>query len=363
MLANLLLYDKGRPMNRFKRLFSILFMIGLMPAIYLYAADQEVPDRISKVATRACQFLKFEVSSKTAALGGANVAGVNDLSALHLNPAGLGKVDQNSFYGTYTNLYAGIQHGYVAFGMPIGRSDYLGISFTYLNSGDMPVTTVQSPDGTGEYFSVSNIAAGLTYARSLTDRLDVGLTVKYIHESIWHEKGGAVAFDIGSQFDTGIKGIKLGMAITNFGTSIKLDGEDLDIIIDTDEDYEGNANTDARLTTESWDLPLIFRMGVECDLMGPESELITNQNNRLTLSFDGNDPMDNFLRFNLGLEYEYGRILALRGGYHFNYDTAGFSCGVGLKLNIQGVPLQFDYALVEYGILGYVNQMSIQIKI
>jgi len=282
---------------------------------------------------------------------------------MYWNPAGLAKISRQSVYGTYTSLYAGIQHGYVAYGMQIGRSDYFGVHITYLNSGEMEVTTLEFPEGTGEFFSVSDLAIGVSYARKLTDRLSVGGTAKLINETIWREKASTFGFDIGSQFDTGILGIKLGMAITNFSTTFKFDGPDLNIDVDTDPNYEGNPETEARLNTEEWSLPLVFRMGILVDLLGPNSEIAKNPNHRISFSFDANDPLDHYLRFNTGLEYAYNELLAFRMGYHLNYDETTFSAGIGLNLDINSMPLNIDYAIVNYGTLGFINQVSIQLGI
>ncbi|MDZ7796345.1 MAG: hypothetical protein U5N56_04560 [Candidatus Marinimicrobia bacterium] len=65
---------------------SFIIWLTVLLSTTLFAQDVDIPEDISKVATRACQFLKLEVGAEAAALGGARVAGVNDLSALHWNP-------------------------------------------------------------------------------------------------------------------------------------------------------------------------------------------------------------------------------------------------------------------------------------
>ncbi len=349
-------------MNIIKRSIILLAVLSLS---FLFAQTDpiDIPTDVSKVGTHAAQFLKLEVGAKAASLGGAYVAGVSDLTALHWNPAGLSKVGQQSVYGTYMNLYAGIQHGFVAYGTQLGRSDYFGVSATYLNSGQMEVTNINFPEGSGQFFSVSDIAIGLSYARNLTDRLSVGATVKFVNETIWRESASAFAFDIGSQFDTGILGIKLGMAVTNFSTKFQFHGPDLLVPVDTDDQYAGNPETDAYLATEEWALPLVFRLGIMVDMVGPNSEILKNRDHRVTFSFDGNDPLDHYLRFNTGMEYCFQEMFALRMGYHLNYDKASFSAGVGLKMNVNSMPLNIDYAVVNYGTLGLVNQVSIQVGI
>ena len=62
---------------------------------------------------------------------------------------------------------------------------------TALNSGDIDVRTVDQPLGTGERYTVSNVALGLGYGRQITSRFAAGLQVNYVTERIWHTLGRA----------------------------------------------------------------------------------------------------------------------------------------------------------------------------
>jgi hypothetical protein len=73
----------------------------------------------------------------------------------------------------------------------------IGLSFTYLDYGDMEVTTLREPDGTGEIFSPKDMAIGLTYSYNLTDRFSLGGTAKYVHQNIWNTNASAFAADLG----------------------------------------------------------------------------------------------------------------------------------------------------------------------
>jgi hypothetical protein len=314
---------------------------------------------ISKVSTTAGQFLKLEVGARGASLGGAYVAGVDDISAIHWNPAGIANFQRPGAYASYLNLYAGIQHGFLGTVYPMSPTDFFGIGLTYLNSGEMEVNTIDFPEGTTEFFSVSNVAISTSYARKMTDRLNIGVTVKYVREQIWREVASTFGFDIGSQFNTGILGTTLGMAITNFSSEMKFDGPDLDVEVDVNPKNQGNVDKEARLYTESWPLPLVFRMGIKTDLVGGSNEMIKSNQNRLTLFIDGNDPLDHELRFNYGLEYEWREMASLRFGYHQNYDTANITGGVGVKFNASGTGLHLDYSVADFGILDLVQQLSL----
>ena len=56
---------------------------------------------------------------------------------------------------------------------------------TSLRSGDMAVRTVEQPLGTGEQFSVNDIALGVGYGLQITDRVSAGLQINLAQETIW----------------------------------------------------------------------------------------------------------------------------------------------------------------------------------
>ncbi|RKY56176.1 MAG: hypothetical protein DRP93_01890, partial [Candidatus Neomarinimicrobiota bacterium] len=68
-------------MNIIKR--SLIIVLALSLAGIGVAQEVVIPEDISKVGTRVAQFLKLEVGAEAAALGGAYVAGVNDLTAMY----------------------------------------------------------------------------------------------------------------------------------------------------------------------------------------------------------------------------------------------------------------------------------------
>ncbi|MFZ0389801.1 MAG: PorV/PorQ family protein [Calditrichia bacterium] len=315
-------------------------------------------DELSKVGTNMAQFLKLGIGSRATALGDAYAAMANDVSAMAWNPAGIQQIRRGSFGLSRTQLFADITLNFAGFSYPVDNSTAVGVSVINLSSGDIEVTTLDAQQGTGEYYSTSDLAVGVSLARQLTDRFILGATVKYIEERIYREKGSTFAFDIGSQFDTGIYGMRLGMSLQNFGGKIKLDGPDLD------QPYS-NPQTGTvqpaglRLKTERWSIPLVYRMGVMMDLLGPGSRIMTNPLNRFTVVAEANDPSDHYLRYNMGAEYEWNGMFALRGGYRLNYDEADFTLGAGFKVNLGGTLLQIDYSFNNYGVLEYVHQYSL----
>ncbi len=345
-------------MASMKRLSTCLLVL-LLAASFCEAQE------FSKVGTGSAQFLKIDVGARSVALGGAYVAMADDIFSMYWNPAGVARLTRKSAGASYKNYIAGLNHNYVGLVLPLGETSGLGFHVIFMSTDPIEITTIEQPRGTGTFYGYSNLAIGASYARWMTDRLTLGATVKFLRESIYRESANGLAFDIGSLFDTGILGIRLGMSLSNFGGSMRLDGPDIDAIVDTDTRNEGNRTTPSRLRTLDWSLPLIFRMGVRLDLLGGLNPHFKNERNRLTAAVAINDPLDNNLRTNYGLEYEWNRLITLRAGYYGNYDTntLGLTLGSGLNFNLGGKLFIIDYAYQDFGILESVHQYSLKLEL
>jgi hypothetical protein len=261
-------------------------------------------------------------------MGGSYVAVVNDVSSIYWNPAGLTGVKPHGAVGfVHANWLAGLDFNFAAVVIQMGQVGVLGISVTSLSMPDMEVRTEFEPEGTGEFFSAMDLALGLSYARSITDRLSVGFTSKYVRQQIWHMTASTVAFDLGILFRTDFDWLIMGMSISNFGPKVQYVGKDIFINFDFNPDEFGdNENVFANLQTDKWDLPLLFRYGVAVNLLNQEI-------NQLILSIEGRHPNDNTENISMGLEYGFLRRFFLRGGYQaiFEADSEkGFTLGTGL---------------------------------
>ena len=82
----------------------------------------------------------------------------------------------------------------------ISSTDIIGFHAFYLDSGSMIRRTLE--DHNAGTFRVYNVALRGTYAKIFTDRLKVGVSLKYIREDIWTTYMQTFAIDIGSNFLT-----------------------------------------------------------------------------------------------------------------------------------------------------------------
>ncbi|MFQ6676163.1 MAG: PorV/PorQ family protein [Fidelibacterota bacterium] len=320
----------------------------------------------TKVGTSAAQFLKFPVDARTAALAGTHSGIYGDVASLYWNPAGIAAVDRLSVAFSYLNLYVGIQHSFMGIVAKVGRNSAVGVSAIVLDSGEIEQTTVARPEGTGALFRVRNYAFGLSYARYMTEWVMLGATVKYVQEDLWNETATGVAVDIGSVLETGILGVKLGMNISNFGTDLRLEGEDLRFHLDVKDPSDPDVvkytiPRGGELKTEPWPMPWRFQAGLAIDLVGGSSRLVESDIHRVTFLGQYDELNDAGARGNFGVEYQWNNTLSGRIGNYSNADSPRFSAGLGLSFRLAGRRFDLDYALVDYGRLDAVHHTTLGI--
>ena len=105
---------------------------------------------------------------------------------------------------------------------------------------------------------------------------------------------------------------------------------------------------------------MTFRLGVQNQIMGSrEDALIKSSTHRLDFAADGIKPIDYTVYGCVGFEYGWNEMAFLRFGTHIGHDTQGASLGLGFNYN----GIKFDYALVQYGILGSTGQFGIRLDL
>ena len=350
-------------MNKYKFLSAGMILICIL---VMNGFAQQKPTR---VGTTIASFLEYGYGSAGIALGDAYVSMVDDISAIYWNPAGLAFMKQNEAQFIHQPWLVDISSTFAAVGLVLPDVGTVALGFIHAGYGDMDVTTLDRQDGTGEQFSADDYAVSLAYSRALTDWFSFGAAAKYITSKIWHMDASAFALDMGvivktpffAQDDDRSRGMRIGMSISNYGTRMQYDGQDLINPIDILPNDNGNyKDTPGKFSLSEWELPLIFRIGVSYDYRLLE-------NHTLTVSADALHPNNSAEFVNLGMQYAleqpgFGQFF-LRGGYTklFLPDSEfGLTLGVGLvKYFVGNTGIKFDYAYREVGILGKVNSYTI----
>lgn len=313
-----------------KKLIAAFGLLGL-----LLPGVADAAQIFEKVGTFDGQFLKIGVGARAAAMGSAFVAVADDASALYWNAAGIARIDADKSQLQFNHAIwpADMKFSQAAYVFHMKRiPGALGVNVRSLYMDPMIETTAYQPDpqiGTGRTFDAGFMAAGITYARSFTDKFCAGITANLIHEGLAELSQQTYSFDLGTLYDVGTMGMRIGMAISNMGTDVQF--------------IERKAR-----------IPSVFRVGTSAVLM-------QGANQKLLGSFEFSHPPDNSERINVGAEYAFHDYLYLRGGYNVNYDAEAAAGGIGLRFPVSFAgTADFDYAYTDMRVLGSAHRFSLK---
>ncbi len=326
--------------------------------VFIVDANSQTGSSLNKTGTTAAQFLKIGVGSRAIGMGGAYTASADDINAMYWNPSGLSRINSQEASFNHVDWILDVKMDYAGFALNVSDLGTLGAFISILSMDDMPVRTLEQPEGTGELFSAGSIVIGLSFARNLTDEFSIGFNAKYIGEHIWNESAKSFAIDVGTQYVIPfLNEFRLGASISNFGPKMKMEGRDI-IQTTTVGAGDGNLiNTDLQM--EEFELPLLFRIGIAVDA-------IKTSENRLTLAADAIHPNDNSEYINAGLEYTWNETFFIRGGYKSLFEQdgeQGFTLGAGINYRIlNAFKVRLDYAYQDFGLLKSVQYISLGVR-
>lgn len=312
----------------------------------------------TKVGTSAAQFLGIGIGPKSVAMGGAFTAIGDDASALYWNPGAISRLSESQTMFSNTNWLVNTNIHFLAGVLKINQTNAIGIFLTQLDYGEEEITDLYNQSGTGLYWKASDLVAGLSYGRNLTNRFSIGGSLKYITQKIYNESASSVALDVGLLYQTLNEKFRIGMSISNFGADMQLDGKDLLETIDIDPDNSGHNETIvAKLKTDEWPLPLFFRVGISSDLI--KSDIV-----RLTMASDFVMPSDDVESVNIGLETGFMERVFFRLGYKGlgNPDNEeGLTAGIGAKAYVGGFGILAEYTVQDFGKFGYIPHWGLSL--
>jgi hypothetical protein len=314
----------------------------------------------SKVGTTVGQFLGIEPSGRNAGLGNAGVALPGGIEAAYFNAGAIGTIERPTVQVTHSEWFAGIDFDYAAGALPIGRWGTVFASLTALDSGEILVRTVNQPLGTGETYSVGNVAVGVGYGRRVTRRFTVGIRANWVHERIWNTTLNAATFDVGTIYRVREEGLTIGASLSNVGTRSRYSGRDLAIQYDADSDVFGdNSTLPAEQFTNRYPVPLLFRVGVSHPFrLADDTEIL--------VLLDALHPNDNTESLDAGLEWSWRRRLDLRIGYQNLFQDrseVGWTLGAGIRGGVGERGYRIDYGWGNHEHLDETHRLTLVLEL
>lgn len=256
--------------------------------------------------------------ARSAGLHTMTTASVGGVEAMRLNVAGIGRINGKELLIANTRLYEGstLRLNAIGYAQKMSNNGAFSISLVSVDFGDIPVTTVDQPEGTGATFSPSFFNLGIGYAYTYENKISVGLLVRTISESTPDVSAFGFALDAGVQYVSGPKdNFRLGISLRNVGSPMRFGGQGLTF---QTQNPEGNAqyllSVDHR--SEDFELPSVLNIGISYDYYFTE---------KLMLRAVGNFTSNAFSRDQLGagLEFSFNEIFMLRGGYKTDFGSSG----------------------------------------
>jgi opacity protein-like surface antigen len=295
----------------------------------------------ARKGTSGAEQLLIPVGARSIATGQAFISHFSGIESIYYNPAGLDREGGTQAMFNYMNYIADIDLSYFAVSAQLEIGS-VALTYKTLNFGDIPVTTVENPDGTGQLYSPDYFVIGLTYSKLITDRVSAGVNFNFIHEGIMNTAANGFAIDFGVQYRF-TPNFSLGASVKNIGTNMAYTGEDLKTKTTVPGSALGSGSTVYEIDTEGYGIPSYFELS-----LAYTNEI--NESNSLSIGgvFRNNNSLEDAAR--VGAEYNFNDNFFLRGGYDFVLENTdqqiwGFTAGAGISYDFaQDMGLAFDYA-------------------
>ena len=304
------------------------------------------PDRRGQAGATELQIMPW---ARQAGWYGVNSANVKGLEAERLNVAGLALGGKTELYFSRTNWLSGSEIYMNAFGLAqrLDESSVLAVSVMSVDMGSIDITTVNNPDGGLGTFKPTIANLGVSYARSFSNRIHGGASLRIVTEGTSDVNASGVAFDAGIQYITGPDDrIKFGIALRNVGTPISFTGDGL-----AARGVMQGSTVPLTLSqrSQTLELPSLMNIGGSYDFYFDAEKV-----NRLTVAANFTSNSFTNDQYGVGAEYAFGKIAAIRAGYQYedagsdpeftqNVHT-GLSFGLSIDAPFNSSNFGFDYA-------------------
>ncbi len=331
----------------------------------------------------------------TGGVFGLNGSYVRGLEAMKLNIAGLAKAKSLEIGGVY-NAYiqnSGIGIVNAGFANRLNKKNVFGVNVMSINYGNIPITTVEKPQGGDGTFKPQFFNASIGYAHNFTDNIDGGVNITFVSEGVANVKASAIGLDAGIMYTTGDNDdLHFGVTLRNVGSNMRFKGDGLSFNGSTPDNLDNQITVESR--SDKFQLPTQLNISVAHDIYfgkeraiaaatpvegettpdaAPVTKMGMPHDSKLTLM--GSFISNAFISDNVGVgaEYSYRNSIFLRGAYRYEtgisdaektstfYTGLSAGAGVALKYGKEDAKsrLQIDYAFKPTRV-GAVHGVSVR---
>lgn len=307
---------------------------------------------------------------RSAGLHTMNTSFVSGVEAMHLNVAGIGRINKTEVQFGHALYLQGtdIRLNGAGIAQKVGKGGAISVSLMSVDFGDIRVTTEDQPEGTGTTFSPSFFNLGVGYAHTFENKVSVGVLFRGVSESIQDVNSFGFALDAGVQYVTGPQdNFKFGISLRNIGSRMTYGGQGLST--QGPAPNGGGYELTYAQRSADFELPSMLNIGLSYDF-------IIGDNHRLTAL--GNFTSNSFSQDQVGggLEYSLKDMFMLRGGYRYEFGSgdeveqpiytglsAGASVSVPLSKENKDVRFSIDYAYRNTKIWDGTHNIGIRFNI
>ena len=312
-----------------KRLFVISFFL-LFSLTNIYSQ--------TVIGKYAGEFLAIGVGGRALAMGSAQTAVVNDVTAGYWNPAGLARIDYPQVSLMHEEHFGSlVNYNYGAVAIPYGKDMSFGLSIIRVSVDGIPDTRNALYDANGDgildihsdrldyskitEFSNTDWAAYLTFAKRASNDFYWGANVKIIRRSLADYSATGIGFDLGAYYHP-YENLYLGANLQDITTTLVA--------------WSSGTN---ELITPTAKVGAAYSISMLGGTVMPALDLDIRFENRKFASTFNVGPVSFDTHF--GFEYNFKNIFEVRAGYN---DVKQFTLGAGIHLP----KLQVDYSFARF---------------
>ncbi len=352
---------------------SIIIILLLFLQLPFLAQDDDKTPKYSN------EFLNIGVGARALGMSNSVIASTDDVTSGYWNATGLLNIDSDLQVGLmHSEYFAGIaKYDYGAIAKKIDDKSAMAFSFIRFGVDNIPNTT-ELIDAQGNidydritYFSAADMAFIFSYARKISDKLDIGGSGKIIHRKVGDfAKSWGFGIDFAATYQLGnwkVAALTRDITTTFNAWSFSLTDQMIEVFDRTDNDIPENGLeiTMPRIilaAMRQWKIGKSFTYLAELDV-----DLTTDGKRNVLIV---GDPIS--IDPHVGMELGFKNIVFVRAGLGnvqkvteiTGKEVMTLQPNIGIGVKLKGISL--DYALTDIGdasVALYSNVFSLRFNL